>query len=404
MMTRKQFVKSMAGIAAAGGFMNRVPQSLLMAQEKSRVPVKSCKIRDVAIMPYNLPQKQVLMAAFSTPLTTDNVLIRLRTEEGVIGWGESSPYAPITGENQQSDVTMGRSLAELVKGRDVFALSRIIADMDGAADYNQSIKAAFEMAMWDICGKIAGLPVCVLLGGYRDSFPTDRTATLDTPSIMAGRAKGFVAAGFKVVKVKVGENPEIDLQRVREIREAVGKNIAIRIDANQGWTPADAIRSLRAMEAYNIEFCEQPVKYWDLAGMKHVRNSVGIPIMADETVHAPHDLIEVIRQEAADMVNIKLMKAGGILQAARIAQIADAANMNCMVGCMIECRLGLTAAAHVVASQKNILYADLDAFWEQTLDPIIGGMEVKDGVVRLPQTPGLGLDVDPAFVAKLRPA
>ena len=325
MMTRKQFVKSMAGIAAAKGFLGGRAQSLLMAQEKSRVPPKSCKIRDVAIMPYNLPQKQVVKAAFSTPLTTDNVLIRLRTEEGVIGWGESSPYAPITGENQQSDVSMGRSLAELVKGRDVFALSRISADMDDSADYNQSIKAAFEMAMWDICGKIAGLPVCVLLGGYRDSFQTDLTVTFETPSIMASRAKEYVAAGFKAVKIKVGENPEIDIQRVREIREAVGKNIALRIDANQGWTPTEAIRSLRAMEAYNIEFCEQPVKYWDLGGMRRVRNNVGIPIMADETVHTPHNLIDVIRQEAADMVNIKLMKAGGILQATRIAQIADAA-------------------------------------------------------------------------------
>jgi L-alanine-DL-glutamate epimerase-like enolase superfamily enzyme len=299
---------------------------------------------------------------------------------------------------------MGRSLAEVIKGRDVFELSHIVADMDAAADYNPSIKAAFEMAMWDICGKVAGLPVCVLMGGYRNSFLTDRTTTFDTPSAMASKAKAIVAAGFKVVKVKVGENLGIDLQRVREIREAVGKNISLRIDANQGWTPGDAIRSLRAMEAYDIEFCEQPVKYWDLAGMRRVRNNTSIPIMADETVHAPHDLIEVIRQEAADMVNIKLMKAGGMLQAARIAQIADAANMNCMVGCMIECRLGLTAAAHVVASQKNILYADLDAHWEQTIDPIIGGMEVKEGAIRLPQTPGLGLDVDPAFVAKLRPA
>lgn len=404
MMTRKQFVKSMAGIAAAKGFLGGSAQSLLMAQEKSRVPAKSSKIRDVALMPYNLPQKQVVKAAFSTPLTTDNVLIRLRTEEGVIGWGESSPYAPITGENQQSDVSMGRSLAALIKGRDVFALSRIIAEMDESADFNQSIKAAFEMAMWDICGKIAGLPVCVLLGGYRDSFQTDLTVTFETPSIMASRAKEIVAAGFKAVKVKVGESPEMDLQRVREIREAVGKNIALRVDANQGWTPAEAIRTLRSIEGYNIEFCEQPVKYWDLGGMRYVRNNVGIPIMADETVHTPHNLIDVIRQEAADMVNIKLMKAGGILQATRIAQIADAANMNCMVGCMIESRLGLTAAAHVVASQKNILYADLDSYWVQSIDPIIGGMEVKDGVVRLPQTPGLGLDVDPAFLSKLRPA
>lgn len=404
MMTRKQFLKRVAGAAAVAGLPIGNERFLLSAQEKAKVPAKTCKIRDVAIMPYNLPQKQVLMAAFSTPLTADNVLVRLRTEEGVIGWGESSPYAPITGENQQSDVTMGRSLAELIKGKDVFALSRVVADMDAAADYNPSIKAAFEMAMWDICGKIAGLPVYVLMGGYRDSFPTDRTATLDTPSAMASKAREIVAGGFKVVKVKVGESTDIDVQRVREIRDAVGKNIALRIDANQGWTPADAIRSLRAMEAYNIEFCEQPVKYWDLAGMKHVRNNVGIPIMADETVHAPHDVIELIRQEAADMVNIKLMKAGGMLHAARIAQIADAANMNCMVGCMIECRLGLTAAAHVVASQKNILYADLDAFWEQTVDPIIGGMEVKDGMVRLPKSPGLGLDVDPAFVAKLKSA
>jgi L-alanine-DL-glutamate epimerase-like enolase superfamily enzyme len=289
----------------------------------------------------------------------------------------------------------------MVKGRDPFTIPKISLEMDNFSPGDPGIKAAFEMALWDIVGKIAGQPVCCLLGKFRDSFLTDRTVYLDTPAVMAEKARKISDAGFKVVKVKLGEAPEYDIQRLGAVRAAVGPHINLRIDANQGWTPAMAVQALKGLDQFRVEFCEQPVPYWDWEGMKFVRERSSIPIMADESVHSPHDAIEAIRRNACDMINIKVMKTGGILNAMRVAQIADAADMNCMLGCMSEIRVALTAAAHVVVASPNVLYADLDAFTEYDTDPVIGGMQLRDGSLSLPETAGLGLDIDPSWLKSL---
>jgi L-alanine-DL-glutamate epimerase-like enolase superfamily enzyme len=403
-MNRKSFLTSFAGVIGAAALCDFSLPYLAEAQEKSRVPSKSTRIRDIEMFPYSLPMKEHFKVALSTEIGADNILVRLRTEDGVIGYGEASPYSPVTGETQQSDIAMGKSLEQFIKGKDVFSLARIVAEMESFTPGNGSIKAAFEMALWDVCGKVTGQPVYHLLGAYRDSFETDLTVGIDTPQVMAEKARGVVQQGFKAVKIKVGEAPALDIERIKAVREAIGPKIQLRIDANQGWSPADCVHVLRAVAEQQLQVCEQPVLYWDWAGLRFIRESVGTPIMVDESVHVAHDAIIGIRENAMDMINIKLMKCGGILQAARIAQVADAANLKCMLGCMDETRLGLTAAAHVVASQKNVEFADLDAFLFLATDPVIGGMEVRDGTVYMPPGPGLGLDVDPAFLVKLRAA
>jgi L-alanine-DL-glutamate epimerase-like enolase superfamily enzyme len=353
------------------------------------------------MFPFSIREKAPQRIALATSVAAEGVLVRLRTAEGVTGFGECMPYSPVMGETQESAVAMGRAMAGKIRGRDPFDLAKIVADMDTFAPHNPGIKAAFEMALWDINGKVAGQPVYRLLGGYRDSFETDLTVFLETPETMARMASDVVRQGFKAVKVKVGEGPELDLARIRAIREAIGYDPRVRIDANQGWSPSAAVLALRGMEQYQIEFCEQPGAYWDWPGMRYVRHSVNIPIMADESVSSPHDAIAGLRQDAMDMINIKLMKSGGILRGGQIAHIAEAANLPCMVGCMSETRIALTAGAHLAASQKSIVYADLDAFLTHTVDPIIGGMQVKDGLVTLPGGPGLGAEPDPAFLSKL---
>jgi len=403
-MTRKGFLRWLLGTAAASGFLGRGAVPLLLAQEKDQVPARAGRIRDVEIFPYSLQQKVVIKLALATALTTDNVFVRLRTEDGVTGVGEASPYSAVTSETQQTAVAMGRTLAELVRGRDPFTIAKIVDDMDALSPNNPSIKAAFEMALWDICGKTAGQPICCLLGRYRDSFETDKTIFMDTPAAMAEAAREVMRQEFRTIKVKVGEAPENDIERLRVIRQAVGNDVALRIDANQGWSPAEAVRSLRGIEKYQIQACEQPVPYWDLEGLKYVRDHSSTPIIADESVHSPHDAMEAVRRDAVDLINIKLMKSGGILNAVRIAQVADAADIKCMFGSMSETSLALTAAAHVVLSQKNIVYADLDSALYNVSNPIIGGMEIKQGVVHLPTAPGLGVDIDPAFLKKLKPA
>lgn len=402
-ISRKSFLQSVATIGGAA-LCNLSFPVLAVAQEKSHVPAKSTRIRDIEIFPFVLPVKETIKIALGTDISAENIFVRLRTEDGVVGYGEASPYSPVTGETQLSDVAIGKSLANVVKGKDAFSLARIVAEMESFTPGNGSIKAALETALWDICGKVAGQPICNLVGCYRDSFETDLTVGIDTPEVMSAKAQHVVQQGFRTVKVKVGDDPALDIQRIRAVRAAIGPSIKIRIDANQGWSPSECVHVLRSVAEQQLQFCEQPVVYWDWEGLRFIRENVSTPIMVDESVHVAHDAITGIREKAMDVINIKIMKCGGILQAIRIAQVAEAANIKCMLGCMDETRVGLTAAAHVVASQKNVEFADLDAFLFHGIDPVNGGMEVRQGVVYMPKGPGLGLDIDPAFMAKLRAA
>ena len=290
----------------------------------------------------------------------------------------------------------------MIIGKDPLAIDDLVRLIGPIVHSNPSAVAAFDMAFFDILGKVAGLPLFRLLGGTKSVFETDITTSLDTLEKMTAEAKGYADKGYKTLKVKVGLDPDGDFARLEAIRSAVGPKVAIRIDANQGWTVPQAIYGLRKMAPLAIQFCEQPVLASDTAGLSAVRAQSPISIMADEALFGPADAVKLIRAGACDSFNIKVMKAGGLLNSIRIAHIADAANMRCMVGCMLETRLALTAAAHVVASQANIVYADLDGNSEHVEDPIVDGMTVKAGTLTLPEKPGLGCDVDPAFVKKLR--
>lgn len=399
-LTRGGFLKSMAGLTFASLPWSKTGP-FLSAQAVAGQPARSTQIEEVEIYPFNVPLGEPFHVALGTISAAENILVRLRTREGVVGWGESCPYVAVTSETQATDLAIGKDLATFVRGRDPFTLGAILAEMDGFSPANASMKAAMEMAIWDICGKLAGQPVYKLLGGYRDSFETDITIGMGTPAEMADKAAKHVEVGFKTLKIKLGEGPEPDTQRMKAIRDAIGYSIKLRTDANQGWNAAETVRALRMMEKYQMQICEQPVPYWNVEGLKFARDNSPTPIMADESVHTPHDAFAVTRENAVDCINIKLMKAGGILRGAQIATVAAAAGVTCMVGCMEETRVGLTAGAHLVCSQKNIVYADLDAFFELSTDPVIGGMQVKDGIVTLPKTPGLGVDIDPAFLSKL---
>jgi L-alanine-DL-glutamate epimerase-like enolase superfamily enzyme len=401
MTLRKRNPKALTGTGLAPNLPGAVMPALAEAPWASGATPKQVRISDLEVFPFTMESKQETRIALGT-LRAENVLVRLRTEDGVVGWGESSPYAPVTGDTQATNLAAAKMFAGIVKGKDPFDLGRIVAEMEAATTGEPGIKAAVEMAIWDICGKLANRPVRCLLGNYRDSFETDLTVYLDDPYVMAEKALSVVNRGFKSVKVKLGETALADIERIRGVREKIGREVRICIDANQGWSPSEAVRTLRAIDAYDVQFCEQPVPYWDWEGLRFVRERSPIAIMADESVHSPHDAITAVRRDAVDMINIKLMKSGGILQAVCIACIAHAAGMACMLGCMSETRVALTAAAHVVCSQRNVLWADLDSFMEHKVDPVIGGMVLKNGVIHAPKTPGLGLDIDPAWLKTLR--
>lgn len=362
------------------------------------------KVRDIDIFYFDIPLQQPFKISIGTMHGANDVLVRVETDAGLTGWGEACPFPPITGETQDTNVAVARHLRDLLIGRDPLAVGAFIREAGRLINANPSIVAAFDMALYDIAGKAAGLPLFRLLGGERIAIETDITADLDTPERMAERARGFVAAGFRKIKVKVGQNPELDLARLMSIRKAVGEGCAISIDANQGWKVPQAIAALRDMEELRIDFVEQPVASWDIPGLQEVRRGSPIPVMADEAVFSPHDAIRLVRAEACDYFNIKLMKCGGVCNAIKIAHIAESANIPCMIGCMLETRLALTAAAHVMTAERNIVFADLDGHTSHALDAVIGGMKLEGGTITLPESPGLGVDVDPAFLRGLKKA
>ncbi len=399
-VSRKGFLKMLGlGALAAGSKAYGLPSKAL---EDARSAAKKLKITDIEIFLFDIPLTSPFRIAIGEMKAANDLLIRIRTDQGIVGLGEACPFPPITGETQATNAAAALSIRDMLVGKDPLAIDALLREVGPLVHSNPSAVAAFDMALHDILGKVAGLPLFRLLGGTKTAFETDITTSLDTLENMTAESKKYADMGYKTLKVKVGLDPDEDFARLAAIRAAVGPGVAIRIDANQGWTVPQAVYALRKMEPLAVEFCEQPVLASDTAGMRAVRAQSPIAIMADEALFLPSDAIKLIRAEACDTFNIKLMKAGGVLNAVRIAHIADAANMRCMVGCMLESKLALTAAAHVVASQANIVYADLDGNSEHVIDPIVDGISVKAGVLTLPEKPGLGCDVDPAFVKKLR--
>jgi L-alanine-DL-glutamate epimerase-like enolase superfamily enzyme len=360
------------------------------------------KIKKIEIYNFDVPLFAPFRISIGTMYAANDVLVRIITDSGLYGIGEACPFPPITGETQESNLAAAKAIREILLDKDPLNIEGLVDGIGNIVHANPSAVAAFDSALYDLLGKAAGLPVYKLLGGYRSSFETDMTTGLDTPEKMAASARENVDQGYRQIKIKVGEDPDLDLQRVAAVRQAIGPDIKLRLDANQGWSVPGAISALRRMEPYRIEFCEQPVKDSDIYGMKQVRAQSPVPIMADESVFGPADAIKLLKEEACDYFNIKLMKAGGILNSLKIAHVAAAANLKCMVGCMLETRLGLTAAAHLVASQKNIVFADLDGNSEHKVDPVVGGIKVEKGVIYLPEAPGLGCDVDPGFLKKMK--
>ncbi len=358
-------------------------------------------VTHVEIFKLNIGLLEPFRVAIGTIRQATNILVKVHTSHGLTGVGEGSPTEFIVGESQASDFEAAKSLARLLIGKNPLAVQERMNEIDAFLVGNPSLKCAFDMALYDLLAKSAGLPLYALLAGEKRPIYTCRTIGIGEPEIMARQAAEIKNSGFHAVKVKVGLGRAEDIRRIQAIREAVGDGFPIRIDANQGWDPPEAVLALRDLARFDIQVCEQPVAHWNYAGLKHVREHSPIPIMADESVFDPHDAFKLASMGACDLLNIKLAKSGGIAGAAKIDAIAQAAGIRCMVGCMIETRLALSAAAHFVSAHPNVRLVDLDSAFFQAEDPVVGGITYEGGLVHLPDAPGHGADIDPGFLAGL---
>jgi len=308
------------------------------------------------------------------------VLIKAETDKGKTGWGEAPVSPQVTGETPDSSLSVLSQLIPNLLGRDPRDREKIHAGMEEFIKGNSASKAGIDIAVHDILGKVWSVPLWKLFGGFRSSrITTDFTVSLDEPEPMGKRAAELVAEGFAELKVKLGGKLDRDIQRFENIEKATATETDFRIDANQGWTRTEASRFVKATENSSIQFLEQPLDGKDIEGMERLREASPYPIMADESVNGLKDALEVIRRGAADYINIKLSKTGGFFPASKLAALAEANHVSCMIGGMSSTGVLATAAAHFAAGVKNVRFRDLDMGTSITENVIEAGGSHLDG-------------------------
>ncbi len=364
-------------------------------------PSADIRITALRIFRYDIPLRAVFEIATMKISDARNVLIKIETDAGIVGWGEGAPFHALVGETQDICFAAGKAFRDKLTGKNPLEIDELTGFMDAFLPHNTTLKSAIDMALFDIAAQVAGMPLYAFLGGSKGPIETDMTIGLCDPAVAADRALKIKEMGFNKIKVKLGLNDAEDFRRMKLIREAVGDAVCIRIDANQGWDRIAALRNLEALAAFNIEFCEQPCRVEDIDATRYVSATSKIPVMADESLFSPYEALALIRNNVVPYFNIKLSKSGGIHNALKIAHVAEAGAIPCMIGCMSETRLGITAAAHFGLSSSIIRFYDLDSHLEHAIDPVEGGISMQGGLIELPDAPGIGACPDPAFVDKL---
>ena len=327
------------------------------------------------------------------------VLVRIFTDTGIHAIGECSAFPMIVGETQDTCLVLARDFAKIWKGKDPLVIGERLAELDLYIAGNRTIKSAFDIALHDLAAKHAGIPLYQFLGGSKREITTDITLGIASPEEMALKARRLQDEGAVLLKVKLGKDPKTDVSRIREIRKAVGFEMPIRIDANQGWSYEDAVEALQGLEPSKIQFCEQPMRTWNDELLPQLRTETIVPIMADESVYSHHDAERLCKADACDYINIKFSKSGGIQEALKINKVAAEYGINCMIGGMLESRLALAAKVHFAYAAPNVKFFDLDTCMVGHLeDPVVGGIQYDGYKIHISDEPGIGADIDQAFL------
>ncbi len=369
--------------------------SLLLTMAHTTLTISKIELHKISI-----PLTEPFAISLGTMYTAENVVVIIHTSQGITGWGECSPFLSINGESADTCLVVGTYFEKQLVGSNALNIEERIADMNNVIYANNSIKSAFDMALHDIAAQHAGVPLYQFLGGKADKpIFTDYTVSVGEVEKMAADAVKIRDRGFPVIKVKLGKNGKTDVQRIKAIRQAVGYDIPIRIDANQGWDFEEAIETLKALAPYQIQHCEEPLPRWDFMRLPEIKKQSPIPIMSDESCCDHNDVKRLIDLNACNLINIKLGKSGGIFNALKMIRLAEAAGMNIQLGAFLESRLAMTAFAHLALCSPNIIHFDFDTALMFSQDPVEGGITYhSNGLIKVPDTPGIGATINPSYL------
>jgi L-Ala-D/L-Glu epimerase len=352
------------------------------------------KITRIKIQQITLKLKVPYTIAYETYDTVTNVFVRVETDRGIVGFGCAAPDEHVTGETPELIVKDFQTIiSPIVINADPLRYSLILDKVNKTISNHPGTIAALDMALFDILGKVSGLPLWKLLGGFRDKIITSVTIGILSENETIARAKEFVGQGFKAIKLKCGLDVESDIIRTLKVRETIGEKIVLRFDANQGYSVAQALQFIEHVKKANIEFIEQPTKKEKPELLGKVKVDSTIPIMADESLSTTKEALNLVANNLVDLFNIKLMKVGGMQKALQINAIAQAAGLDVMTGCMDESALAIAAGLHFTLANPNIKYADLDGHFDLIGDPAEGSVVLHDGYLHPTDKPGLGINL-----------
>ncbi len=346
-------------------------------------------IESISYRKLELPMAKPFRISAGTTSSYEGYLVKVTTDDGITGYGEATAKPFTTGDTVGSIEYELRRFSEEFKGKEESPelLNELSTKLMKAS---KASRCAIDAAIWDIIGKRAGMNITRLLGNYRKSIPTSHTVDLAPPEQAREQALSHLKNGVKIFKIKTGSGIWEDVERVKVVREAIGDELMLYVDFNQAYTPRKTVEISRKLEKYGVEFLEQPVPMRDVRGMKFIRDRSDIPVYADEAIFTTDDVVNLLQTESADGINIKLTKSGGITEAMKMISIAESYRAPVMIGCMIETRLASSTGLAVAHSRPGVKYTDIDGYVNVITDIAESGVQFKDGLLELPDNPGIG--------------
>lgn len=357
------------------------------------------KITDIQFTPVTIPFKSVFAWRFGLRSKISCVIIQVKTDEGIVGLGETDYLGPWMEE-------LLRNIAPLFIGENPFNIETLLSKVyeQGFVFWMDAVAyplCGIEMALWDIMGKAMNVPLYSLFGGkFREEIPCVGYAGFLPPDKVGKAAQGYVDQGFKTVKIKLGVNKNFDIECPKAVREAIGYDVNLRTDANQAWNPMTAISQIHKLAPYDLEYVEQPVPRWDFDGLRRVVEAVDTPIVVCEGNYNMYDAFKIIQNRAATLLNIDPKRAGGLSRARKSFILCEAAGYPAGFHGGAELSIGNAAKLHLACATPNFMYA-MDSLYHWCADDVVKEpLQYEDGALRPPNGPGIGMEIDEKKLAK----